>query len=218
MRNLISSPETFADSVAPAVAEGSQTEHGQRPGAKRCFDTALALALCLLALPLMIVLAILIRATSKGPALHWSERIGRENRIFRMPKLRTMRIDTPQLATHLLAEAQRYLTPIGSFLRRSSLDELPQLFSILSGDLSFVGPRPALFNQTDLVTLRTELGIHRLAPGLTGWAQVNGRDEIPMTRKVQLDYEYLQRRSFKFDLRIMALTLVTVMRHEGVKH
>jgi O-antigen biosynthesis protein WbqP len=178
----------------------------------------LAFLLLVLACPLLFVLAVLIKTTSRGPILHWSDRIGKNNQIFRMPKFRSMRIDTPQVATHLLADPLAYLTPIGSFLRRTSLDELPQLFSILVGDLNFVGPRPALFNQHDLVALRTERGIHKLAPGLTGWAQVNGRDELPIPVKVQFDYEYLQRQSFRFDCRIMCMTVAKVVRGEGIQH
>jgi O-antigen biosynthesis protein WbqP len=187
-------------------------------GSKRIFDVLLALPLLLLTLPLLIFLAILTRATSRGPALYWSNRVGRNNRIFRMPKFRSMSIDAPPLPTHLLANPKSYLTPTGSFLRRMSLDELPQLFSILKGDLSFVGPRPALFNQDDLVALRTECGVHRLVPGLTGWAQVNGRDELPIPVKVQFDYEYLLRRSLKFDIRIICMTVVKVIRGEGIRH
>ena len=185
---------------------------------KRFFDILVALPLFLLTLPLLILVAILIRVTSKGSALHWSDRVGKENRIFRMPKFRSMRVDTPQLPTHLLSDAGCYLTPIGSFIRRTSLDELPQLFSILKGDLSFVGPRPALFNQDDLISLRTERGIHQLVPGLTGWAQVNGRDELPIPVKVQFDLEYLQRQSLTFDLQIIAKTISKVLRSEGVAH
>ncbi len=185
---------------------------------KRAFDVTLAFIVILLASPLLLGLAALIKATSKGPVIHWSDRVGRNNRIFRMPKFRTMRINTPLLPTHLLANPEAYLTPIGGFLRRTSLDEVPQLFSILVGHLSFVGPRPALFNQDDLVALRTERGIHLLVPGLTGWAQVNGRDELPIPVKVKFDYEYMQRQSFAFDLRILGVTLVKVMRSEGVKH
>ncbi|MGA8728200.1 MAG: sugar transferase [Terracidiphilus sp.] len=185
---------------------------------KRAFDLILVLPLLLLASPLLLVLAVLIKTTSDGPVLHWSNRVGRNNRIFRMPKLRSMRIGTPQLATHLLSDPAVYLTPIGSFLRRSSLDELPQLFSILVGDLSFVGPRPALFNQDDLVDLRTERGIHMVVPGLTGWAQVNGRDELPIPDKVRLDFEYLRRRSLQFDLQIIALTIIKVIRRDGIRH
>jgi O-antigen biosynthesis protein WbqP len=186
--------------------------------AKRALDIVLAFLLLLLACPLLFVLAVLIKTTSRGPILHWSDRIGKNNQIFRMPKFRSMRIDTPQVATHLLADPLAYLTPIGGFLRRSSLDELPQLFSILVGDLNFVGPRPALFNQHDLVALRTERGIHRLAPGLTGWAQVNGRDELPIPVKVEFDYEYLQRQSFRFDCRIICMTVAKVVRGEGIQH
>jgi O-antigen biosynthesis protein WbqP len=185
---------------------------------KRVFDVALACVLLPLALPLLVLVAILIRATSGGPALHWSNRVGRDNRIFRMPKFRSMRIDTPQLPTHLLSNPERYLTPIGCLLRKASLDELPQLFSILAGDLSFAGPRPALFNQDDLIELRTKQGIHRLVPGLTGWAQVNGRDDLPIPEKVRFDYEYLQRRSFAFDLQILCVTALQVIRGEGVRH
>ncbi len=185
---------------------------------KRLFDLFLALiAALILALPVAI-LAILVRVTSPGPALYWSDRIGRHNRIFRMPKFRSMRIGTPAVATHLLKDPNSYLTPIGSFLRRSSLDELPQLWSILMGDMSFVGPRPALFNQDDLIALRTELGIHELVPGLTGWAQINGRDELPIPEKVKLDAEYMRRRSLWFDIHILWLTFVKVVRRDGVSH
>ena len=185
---------------------------------KRLFDVMVALPLLLFLLPPLITLALLIKVTSKGPIIYWSDRVGRNNRMFRMPKFRSMRIDTPQLPTHLLSDSEVYLTPIGSFLRRTSLDELPQLWSILVGDLSFVGPRPALFNQNDLVALRTERGIHVLAPGLTGWAQVNGRDELPILAKVQFDYEYLQRRSLKFDLAIICVTIGKVLHQEGIHH
>ena len=162
---------------------------------KRFFDLFLALlASLILALPVLLV-ALLVRLTSQGPALYWSDRVGRQNSIFKMPKFRSMRIGTPAVATHLLQDPHAYLTPIGSFLRKSSLDELPQLWSILVGDMSFVGPRPALFNQDDLIALRTEQGVHDLMPGLTGWAQINGRDELPIPEKVKLDAEYLQRRS-----------------------
>ena len=185
---------------------------------KRVFDVTVALPLFLLLLPLLFTLALLIKITSKGPIIYWSDRVGRNNRIFRMPKFRSMRIDTPQLPTHLLLDSAAYVTPIGSFLRRTSLDELPQLWSILAGDLSFVGPRPALFNQADLVALRTERGIYVLVPGLTGWAQVNGRDELPIPVKVQFDYEYLHRRSIRFDLAIICMTIGKVLHQEGVHH
>ena len=185
---------------------------------KRLFDLFLAMcAGAVLLLPVVIV-AVAVRLTSRGPALYWSDRIGRYNRIFKMPKFRSMRVGTPAVATHLLSDPSVYLTPIGSFLRRSSLDELPQLWSILVGDMSFVGPRPALFNQQDLIDLRTRNGVHALVPGLTGWAQVNGRDELPIPAKVQLDIHYLQRRSFWFDIRILWLTFVKVLRREGVTH
>ena len=159
-----------------------------------------------------------VRMTSKGSALYWSDRVGRNNVIFKMPKFRSMRVGTPAVATHLLADARSHLTPIGSFLRKSSLDELPQLWSILAGDMSFVGPRPALFNQQDLIDLRTEQGVHTLVPGLTGWAQVNGRDELPIPEKVKLDVAYLQRQSFSFDVYILWLTFIKVVRRDGVSH
>ncbi len=178
---------------------------------KRVFDLTLSVVTAaVLACPIAII-AILVRITSPGPVLYWSDRVGRHNRIFKMPKFRSMRINTPAVATHLLQNPDQWLTPIGSFLRRSSLDELPQLWSILNGDMSFVGPRPALFNQDDLITLRTEKGIHELVPGLTGWAQVNGRDELPIPQKVQLDAEYLQRQSFLFDLKILWMTAAKVL-------
>jgi O-antigen biosynthesis protein WbqP len=185
---------------------------------KRVFDLAVAILVAvLLALPILIV-AIAVRLTSPGPALYWSDRVGRHNRIFKMPKFRSMRIDTPAVATHLLQNPEQWLTPIGSFLRKSSLDELPQLWSILKGDMSFVGPRPALFNQDDLIALRTEQGVHELVPGLTGWAQVNGRDELPTPQKVALDAEYLQRQGFWFDIEILWLTLLKVVQRDGVSH
>ncbi|SBT09322.1 Undecaprenyl phosphate N,N'-diacetylbacillosamine 1-phosphate transferase [Candidatus Propionivibrio aalborgensis] len=185
---------------------------------KRSFDLVLvACTAMLLALPFCLI-ALLVRLTSRGPALYWSNRVGKSNRVFRMPKFRSMRVDTPAVATHLLTTPEAYLTPIGSFLRETSLDELPQLWSILKGDMSFVGPRPALFNQNDLIALRTEKGVHELVPGLTGWAQVNGRDELPIPEKVILDVEYLHRQSFWFDLRILWLTLVRVLRRDGVSH
>jgi O-antigen biosynthesis protein WbqP len=185
---------------------------------KRLFDLVLALvAAVFLVLPIAAV-AVAVRLTSPGPALYWSDRVGRHNRIFRMPKFRSMRIDTPAVATHLLQNPDQWLTPIGSFLRKSSLDELPQLWSILKGDMSFVGPRPALFNQNDLIGLRTERGVHELVPGLTGWAQVNGRDELPIPRKVALDAEYLERRSVRFDLKILWMTALKVIARDGVSH
>lgn len=164
------------------------------------------------------LIALIVKLSSPGPALYWSERVGRNNSVFRMPKFRTMRIDTPAVATHLLSDPAAYLTPIGSFLRRSSLDELPQLWSILKGDMSFVGPRPALFNQDDLIALRTAHGVHELIPGLTGWAQVNGRDELPIPEKVKLDVEYQKRQSFWFDLWILWLTFLKVIHRDGISH
>ena len=185
---------------------------------KRLFDLALALfAAIVLAVPVALV-AIAVRLTSDGPALYWSDRVGRNNKLFKMPKFRSMRIGTPAVATHLLQDPSNYLTPIGSFLRKSSLDELPQRWSILTGDMSFVGPRPALFNQHDLIELRNEHGVHQLVPGLTGWAQVNGRDELPIAEKVQLDVEYLQRQSLVLDLRILWMTFDKVLRRDGVSH
>jgi O-antigen biosynthesis protein WbqP len=185
---------------------------------KRFFDLILGLfASIVLLLPVLLV-AMAVRLTSKGPALYWSDRVGRNNVIFKMPKFRSMRLGTPAVATHLLADARSHLTPIGSFLRKSSLDELPQLWSILAGDMSFVGPRPALFNQQDLIALRTEQGVHTLVPGLTGWAQVNGRDELPIPEKVKLDVVYLQRQSLWFDIRILWLTFVKVLKRDGVSH
>ena len=185
---------------------------------KRVFDLAVAIVVAvILVLPILIV-AIAVRLTSPGPALYWSDRMGRYNRIFKMSNFRSMRIDTPAVATHLLQNPDQWLTPIGSFLRKSSLDELPQLWSILKGDMSFVGPRPALFNQQDLIALRTEKGVHELVPGLTGWAQVNGRDELPIPQKVQLDAEYLQRRSLLFDLKIIWMTALKVVARDGVSH
>lgn len=185
---------------------------------KRTFDLLLAaLAGILLLLPVLLV-ALVVRLTSKGPVLYWSDRVGRNNTIFKMPKFRSMQIGTPAVATHLLSNPDSYLTPIGSFLRKSSLDELPQLWSIIKGDMSFVGPRPALFNQHDLMARRTQQGVHVLVPGLTGWAQVNGRDELPIPAKVKLDVEYLHRQSMRFDIRILWLTLVKVLRRDGVSH
>jgi O-antigen biosynthesis protein WbqP len=185
---------------------------------KRTIDVLVSLvALFGLAIPIVVV-AIAVKLTSRGPVLYWSDRVGRGNRLFRMPKFRTMRVDTPVVATHLLESPGRWLTPIGSVLRKSSLDELPQLWSILTGDMSIVGPRPALHNQHDLIALRTQRGVHVLRPGLTGWAQVNGRDEIPIPEKVAYDEWYLEHRSLALDLKIMAMTFVKVARREGVAH
>ena len=185
---------------------------------KRAMDLLLLLlAGILLCLPLCVV-AILVWRTSPGPVLYWSDRVGRHNRIFKMPKFRSMRVGTPAVATHLLQSPESYLTPIGGFLRKSSLDELPQLWSILRGDMSFVGPRPALFNQDDLIALRTAQGVDTLVPGLTGWAQINGRDELPIPDKVALDVEYLRRQSLWFDIRILALTAIRVIRRDNVTH
>lgn len=185
---------------------------------KRMFDLVMSLgALLVFGVP-MLIIAALVRLTSKGPALYWSERVGRNNCIFKMPKFRTMRVDTPAVATHLLGNPDQFLTPIGKFLRKSSLDELPQLLSILNGDMSIVGPRPALFNQDDLIDLRTLKKVHILTPGLTGWAQINGRDELLIPVKVGFDEFYLKNRSFALDLKIIFLTLFKVARSEGVSH
>lgn len=185
---------------------------------KRVFDFSTALfAVAVMAAP-MLLIALLIKLSSRGPVLYWSDRVGKGNRIFKMPKFRSMHVGTAPVATHLLENPQALLTPVGGFLRRTSLDELPQLWSILKGEMSFVGPRPALFNQHDLVTLRTQNGVDALVPGLTGWAQINGRDELPIPQKVALDAEYLQRRSFMFDLQIMGKTVFKVIRRESVSH
>ncbi len=185
---------------------------------KKIFDLVLATLVGIMLLAPVLLVAVLVRLTSKGPILYWSERVGRNNAIFKMPKFRSMQIGTPAVATHLLSDPDRYLTPIGSFLRKSSLDELPQLWSIVKGDMSFVGPRPALYNQHDLIELRTRSGVHRLLPGLTGWAQINGRDELPIVQKVALDVEYLQQQSFRFDLKIIFMTALKVLRRDNVTH
>ncbi|MDY6922401.1 MAG: sugar transferase [Pseudomonadota bacterium] len=185
---------------------------------KRLFDVVMATgALLVLALP-MAAVAVAVKATSSGPAIYWSDRVGRDNKLFRMPKFRSMRTGTPAVATHLLSDTTAWLTPIGAFLRKSSLDELPQLWSILVGDMSIVGPRPALFNQDDLIELRTRHGVHRLRPGLTGWAQVNGRDELPIPEKVALDAEYLRRQSLLLDLRTIWMTVGKVIRARDISH
>lgn len=185
---------------------------------KRLFDLLCILIICPFVVPLALVVALAVLLTSCGPILYWSERVGRFNSIFKMPKFRSMRIDTPVVATHKLQNPSRWLTPIGSFLRHTSLDELPQLWSILIGDMSFVGPRPALFNQDDLIALRTKCGVHNLMPGLTGWAQVSGRDELSIAVKVKYDAEYLCEQSFWFDIKILGLTFLKVLRRSGVSH
>lgn len=189
-----------------------------RVAVKRLFDWTIALMATIFFFFPILAIAVAVWITSPGPILYWSDRVGRNNLIFKMPKFRSMRVDTPAVATHLLQNPDKWLTPIGPFLRKSSLDELPQLWSILKGDMSFVGPRPALFNQNDLVVMRTHAGVHKLMPGLTGWAQINGRDDLPISEKVTLDADYLQRRSFTFDLWILWLTLLKVLRREGVSH
>ena len=185
---------------------------------KRFTDIALAIAASIFLAPVFIFVYLLVRLTSPGPALYWSQRVGKNNHLFSMPKFRSMRINTPALATHLLNNPSSYLTPIGGFIRKTSLDELPQLWSILKGDMSFVGPRPALFNQTDLITMRTALGIESLVPGLTGWAQIHGRDELDLQSKVDLDYQYLLNHSLTLDIKILWLTTVKVVQSEGVSH
>jgi O-antigen biosynthesis protein WbqP len=185
---------------------------------KRIFDFSLALGLLGLLAPVFLVVTLLVKMTSAGPAIYWSNRVGKNNTLFGMPKFRTMLVETPVVATHLLADPNMYVTPIGSFLRKSSLDELPQLWSILIGHMSFVGPRPALYNQYDLIELRTSSNVHTLVPGLTGWAQINGRDELPIPEKVKLDIYYLEHQSFLLDIKILFLTFLKVMRREGVTH
>lgn len=185
---------------------------------KRWFDLVLATAACIVLAVPMVLIFVAVRLTSPGAALYWSDRVGRNNTIFKMPKFRSMRVGTPAVATHLLTDAAQHLTPIGSFLRKSSLDELPQLWSIVVGDMSFVGPRPALFNQHDLIALRTQHGVQKLVPGLTGWAQVNGRDELPIPDKVRLDAEYVHLQSLLFDIRILWLTFLKVFYRDGVSH
>lgn len=185
---------------------------------KRILDLLLVLLVATILAPPILVVAIVVRLTSFGPALYWSHRVGKDGILFGMPKFRTMKVGTPVLATHLLCNSDQYLTPVGSLLRESSLDELPQLWSILVGDMSFVGPRPALFNQDDLIALRTKYGVDKLVPGLTGWAQVNGRDELSIPEKVQYEVEYLQKQSFWFDMKILGLTFLKVVRRSGVSH
>jgi O-antigen biosynthesis protein WbqP len=185
---------------------------------KRLFDFLLSFTLIIFLFPLLLFIGLAVRISSRGPALYWSDRVGRENILFRMPKFRSMQIHAPEIATHLLKHPLQYSTPMGSFLRKTSLDELPQLWSIMKGDMSFVGPRPALFNQDDLIALRTQSGVYELIPGLTGWAQINGRDELPIPDKVKLDVEYLERKSFWFDIKILWLTFIKVVRRDGVSH
>ena len=185
---------------------------------KRIFDLLLGVAMLMILVAPMLLIVIAVRLSSKGPTLYWSDRVGKNNKIFKMPKFRSMLTDTPAVATHLLDNPDSYLSPIGRFLRRSSLDELPQLFSVLKGDMSFVGPRPALYNQDDLISLRSEKGVDKLLPGITGWAQVNGRDELSIPDKVALDTEYLNRQSFWFDMKILLMTFLRVMKRDGVSH
>lgn len=185
---------------------------------KRLFDLSLVVIAVLCLAPLILIIALSVKLSSRGPILYWSDRVGKNNQIFKMPKFRSMRIGTPAVATHLLHQPDQWLTPIGSLLRRSSLDELPQMWCILKGDMSLVGPRPALFNQDDLITLRTQNNIHHLLPGLTGWAQVNGRDELLVSQKVSLDSEYLHKQSFFLDLKILWMTIIKVLTRNGVSH
>ena len=185
---------------------------------KRLIDLCLGLVAAAVFLVPLCLLAVLIKLTSKGPVLYWSDRVGQGNRIFLMPKLRTMRVDTPVVATHLLSDPKQFLTPVGGFLRKSSLDELPQLWCILRGEMSVVGPRPALFNQHNLIEMRTEHGVHKIRPGLTGWAQINGRDELPIPEKVKLDVDYVRMQSLAFDAKVILLTFLKVMRRDGIVH
>ncbi|MDP3776374.1 sugar transferase [Methylotenera sp.] len=185
---------------------------------KRLIDLSLALVSALFLILPFVLVWLMVRLTSPGDVLYWSDRVGRNNKIFKMPKFRSMRINTPAVATHLLDNPEQFLTPVGSFLRKSSLDELPQLWSIIRGDMSFVGPRPALFNQEDLIALRSQYGVDQLLPGLTGLAQINGRDELPVPEKVKLDLAYMQQQSFWFDMKIIVLTFVKVLRREGIQH
>ncbi len=185
---------------------------------KRITDILICLIAVVVFLVPILLISIIVKLSSKGPVIYWSDRVGRYNKIFKMPKFRSMKIDTPEVATHLLANSKDNITPIGAFLRRSSLDELPQLWCIFKGDMSFVGPRPALFNQDDLIELRSQQGIQNLIPGLTGWAQINGRDELPIPKKVELDSEYMSRKSFWFDMYILWLTFLRVVRSDGVSH
>ncbi len=185
---------------------------------KRLFDIACAVLSVVVLAPAMLLISAIVLVTSPGPVLYWSDRVGKDNKIFKMPKFRTMRVDAPIMATHLLSNPEKFITGVGRFLRQSSLDELPQLISILRGEMSFVGPRPALFNQDDLMALRTERGVHKIVPGITGWAQINGRDELTIPDKVALDHEYLLKRGFWFDLKIIVLTFLRVVRREGVSH
>jgi O-antigen biosynthesis protein WbqP len=185
---------------------------------KRVFDLFVGVILLILLVIPMLLIAIAIRLTSKGPSIYWSERIGKNNEVFKMSKFRSMLTDTPDVATHLLDNPDFYLSPIGGFLRSTSLDELPQLFSVLKGNMSFVGPRPALYNQDDLIAIRTEKGVDKLLPGITGWAQVNGRDELSIPDKVALDVEYLNRQSFWFDIKILWMTCLKVVKRDGVSH
>lgn len=185
---------------------------------KRAIDLLLGItALLIFAVPLCI-LAVIVKLTSKGPVLYWSDRVGQDNEIFSMPKLRTMLVDTPVVATHLLTNPDQFLSPVGGFLRKSSLDEIPQLWSIIRGDMSVVGPRPALFNQENLIEMRTKVGVHTVRPGLTGWAQINGRDELPLVEKVKLDVDYMARQSFSFDMKVIFLTILKVIRRDGITH
>jgi O-antigen biosynthesis protein WbqP len=185
---------------------------------KRVLDLLLAVIASVIFFIPLCLLAVLVKTTSKGPVLYWSDRVGRHNRIFSMPKLRTMRVDTPVVATHLLSDPHKFLTPVGGFLRKSSLDEIPQLWCIVRGDMSIVGPRPALFNQYNLIDMRTDQGVHLIRPGLTGWAQVNGRDELPLPEKVKLDSDYVRHQSLGFDLKVILLTVLKVVRRDGIVH
>jgi O-antigen biosynthesis protein WbqP len=218
MNQFLASPTSSQRLKDAEISEHSLSMSPWSFAFKRIFDFVLALFLLVALFSPMLVIALLLKATSEGPALHWSKRVGRDNVFFRMPKFRTMRVDAPQVATHLFTDPSAYITRVGAFLRKTSLDELPQIYSILKGDLSFVGPRPALFNQSDLIALRTAHQIHKLMPGLTGWAQINGRDKLTISEKVRFECEYLEKRSFYFDLIILVRTLTATLRGSGVKH
>jgi O-antigen biosynthesis protein WbqP len=217
LQEMVESSVQAAENARVQSEENSKRARGSSY-AKRAFDLTCSIVLLPLVGIVMAAIAVAVKLTSKGPALYWSGRVGRNNRIFRMPKFRTMNTGTPEVATHLLRDPQVHLTQIGPFLRRTSLDELPQIYCILKGDLSFVGPRPALHNQVDLVRLRTEKGVHDLVPGLTGWAQINGRDDLPIPLKVEFDCQYLRERTFLFDLEIICRTLIKVFTGDGIAH
>ena len=217
-RRAVGAEAGRVEQVVELNERADEVQQKKAPRVKRAFDLLLAVAAIAALIVPAVVLALMVKVTSPGPALYWSNRVGRHNKVFRMPKFRSMSVDTPAIATHLLLKPSEYLTPIGGFLRKTSLDELPQLWSIFRGDMSFVGPRPALFNQFDLIELRTELGVDELTPGLTGLAQVGGRDDLPIPEKAKLDAEYLRRHTLRFDIQILWMTAVKVTAGENVSH